>query len=65
METWDCNKKQWIPIPYKQKKFLDEIEAVCRNHGLVIAHEDSHGAFQIKKLTEDGIIWLRHAHLKF
>jgi hypothetical protein len=43
--------------------FMDEIIAVCHKHGLVISHEDHHGAFVIEMATEDGIDWLSHAHI--
>ena len=44
-----------------EKAFLDEIEAVCRKHGLSIGHEDCHGAFEIGPFDEDDIKWLRNA----
>lgn len=44
-----------------RETFLAEIEAVCRKHGLVIAHEDRHGEFVIDPLTEEGLEWLRTA----
>ena len=41
--------------------FLNEIEQVCRKHGLSISHEDVHGAFVIQKLSEENISWLKEA----
>jgi hypothetical protein len=41
--------------------FLAEIEAVCRKHGVVIAHEDRHGAFVLDPLTDEGLAWLMAA----
>jgi hypothetical protein len=41
--------------------FLADIEAVCRKHGIVIAHEDRHGSFVLDPFTEDGLAWLRSA----
>jgi len=47
------------PVP----TFLAEIEAVCRRHGLVIAHEDTGGAFVIRRFSERGIRWLNDASI--
>lgn len=41
--------------------FLDEIEAVCRKHGLSLAHEDFQGAFIVQLFSEENIGWLRDA----
>lgn len=41
--------------------FLDAIEAVCREHGISIAHEDHQGAFILRPLGEGDIAWLRDA----
>jgi hypothetical protein len=41
--------------------FLNAIEQECRRHGLSIAHEDSHGAFEIVEFNEPDLEWLRGA----
>lgn len=42
--------------------FLDEIEAVCRKHGMSLGHEDSHGAFIVYTNVDETIIkWLKEA----
>lgn len=41
--------------------FLDEIEAVCRKHGLSISHEDGHGAFEVVDFNPNRLAWLKHA----
>lgn len=41
--------------------FLDDIEAVCRKHGMSIEHQDGHGAFEIWEFNQDAIEWLRAA----
>ena len=39
--------------------FLNEIEAVCRKHGLSISHEDTHGAFEIYPFDDESMAWFR------
>ena len=41
-----------------REAFLAEIEAVCRKHGIVIAHEDRHGCFVLDPLSDEGLDWL-------
>lgn len=41
--------------------FLDEIEVVCRKHGMSISHEDGHGAFIVERFHEFFVEWLRNA----
>lgn len=41
--------------------FLDEIEAVCRKHGMSISHEDGEGNFEITEFSETNLAWLRFA----
>lgn len=42
-------------------KFLDELESLYRKYGLSLSHEDTHGAFIIKRLDEGNILWVRAA----
>lgn len=44
--------------------FLQEIAAVCRKHGMWIAHEDTQGAFRVVPPDKDGWTedWLMNAH---
>lgn len=42
--------------------FFEAIEAVCREYGLSIAHEDIHGGFVIEPFGTFNILWLRQAH---
>ena len=39
--------------------FLNEIEAVCRKHDLSILHEDTQGAFEIRRFDDQAMTWLR------
>jgi hypothetical protein len=41
--------------------FLDEIEAVCRKHGLSIGHEERTYAFEIEEFSESDMNWLKLA----
>lgn len=42
-------------------EFLRELEELYRRHGLSLAHEDTHGAFLIEKLSEDNVRWVKDA----
>jgi len=44
---------------------LEEVIAVCRKHGMSIAHEDCEGAFVIEREDEGNFAWLRCASVKF
>jgi hypothetical protein len=41
--------------------FKRAIEAVCRAHGFSIGHEDHHGAFLIREISESDLEWFRDA----
>lgn len=45
-------------MPEKMKKFLDEIESVCKKYNLSISHEDCHGSFIIEDYSSENIEWL-------
>lgn len=45
----------------QRQRFLDEIEAVCRKHGLAISHQDQQGAFVLVRFDEDVMRWLLDA----
>ena len=42
-------------------EFLNEVENLCRKYGLVLSHEDTHGAFIVMKFKEENIQWLKSA----
>lgn len=49
-------------LTLEERAFVSEIVEVCRRHGMWLAHEDQHGAFEIwpsDASTED---WLTSAH---
>lgn len=41
--------------------FLEDIESICRKHGLSIGHQDSGGAFTIHRFDEEKLNWLMEA----
>ena len=45
----------------KAAAFIEEILAVCRKHGLSIAHEDSQGAFIVELYSNIAAQWLSDA----
>jgi len=61
MSSWDSVKGEYVETPDEMKNFFDEIEAVCRKHGLSIGHEDSNGGFEIHRFRQEDITWLRGA----
>ena len=44
---WHCGKSRYVPLTPKLVAFFKEIDDVCQKHGLGIAHEDGHGAFEV------------------
>lgn len=62
MERWDTDARE-VVIRQDIDLFLDELEALCRRHGLIVSHEDGHGAFIIRTLDDrqNAFEWLREA----
>lgn len=62
--------KRWVTSPVSSSRelpavdaFLEEINEVCRKHGMSISHEDTHGAFIIDRLDDErDLEWLSLAH---
>ena len=59
-KRWDSDASEETEDP-RVDAFLEEIAAVCKKHGLSIAHEDSHGGFLIQQYAEHNIEWLNDA----
>jgi hypothetical protein len=59
---WDNTIGEHIDMPERMKKFLEDIDLVCKKHDLSISHEDFHGAFIIEEYDEYNIRWLFNAH---
>lgn len=59
-------RKHWIthPVnvtgdpPANVSAFLAELEQLCVKHAVVIAHEDTYGAFVVEPITPIGLKWL-------
>ena len=49
------------------RDFIEAVNAVCRQHGFAIGHEDGHGAFQVYRYVvqdklEANLSWFAAAH---
>lgn len=71
-DRWNSKAGKRLPTNPRIEAFLDEIEQVCRKHGMTISHEDHHGSFEIDcfdggtfdghaNIGEFNIAWLRAA----
>lgn len=58
---WDRTIKEHIEMPDRMKKFIEDIDFVCKKHGLSISHEDYYGAFVIDEYKDSNIAWLYNA----
>lgn len=63
--TWDCFKNKRIETPNDMKKFIEEIEVLCKKYNFSISHEDCHGAFEIERYDEGLMEWFKHAHKSY
>lgn len=45
------------------EEFFRDIDEVCANHGVSIAHEDMHGQFVIEKYCQENMNWLKAAKI--
>lgn len=50
-----------VDMPDSMRKFLEDIDEVCKKHNLSISHEDGHGSFIIEEYDEWNIKWLFNA----
>jgi len=55
---WDLKARKNIKPPDNMTAFLNDINEVCKKHGMSISHEDGHGSFIITKYDEENIKWL-------
>lgn len=60
MERYNRNTKTSAANP-KVEKFIDELIAVCKKHGLSLSHEDTQGAFIVEPYSDSNIQWLNDA----
>lgn len=61
MKRWVAFRRERAESP-RIDRFLDEIERVCRKHGLSIGHEDAEGAFTVGEFNKDALDWIREAY---
>ena len=62
-KVWNQVKGKLTEVPEDVSKFYEDIEKVCREHGMSISHEDGHGAFIVESFSEENLWWLKSAHL--
>ena len=62
-ERWDVDAGAYVRSP-RADRFLADILAVCRKHGLALGHEDIHGAFEVLPYSTEAVQWLDSAHLQ-
>lgn len=61
---WNHTTSERVGTPPRVRAFLDAYEALCRQHGLCLAHEDGEGAFIVCPVDDDCIEWVCAAHLE-
>lgn len=60
-QRWNSEKGDW-DVDHRVDRFLEDVVAVCRKHGMCLGHEDTHGAFQVHRRFDEGKIgWLIQA----
>jgi len=60
-KRWNSKQGDFVIMPAVEE-FLAEVIAVARKHGISLAHEDSHGAFIVRRFREADIEWLSDAN---
>lgn len=60
MERYNRNTKTSAENP-KVEKFINELIAVCKKHGLSLSHEDDQGSFVVEPYSDSNIEWLNDA----
>ncbi len=63
-KTWDELANERIETPKEMIDFFNDIDEVCKKHGLSISHDDgyAHGSFEIEEYNKRNIEWLREAN---
>lgn len=56
--TWEYTREE------KERRFLEAVAEVCRQHGFSISHEDAHGAFVVEPYSDDLVRWLMDALIR-
>jgi len=60
MERW-LGTKEEMGENGKIDAFLNDVVDICKKHGFSLAHEDTHGAFEVHLYDEQNIAWLMAA----
>lgn len=64
MKRWDSRAHDRVVDP-KVDAFLDDIEEVCRKHGMSLGHEDGQGAFIVYTYINEHVIrWMQSAGIE-
>lgn len=64
-KVWDVYIGDLVEMPEEMQAFLTDIEAVCRKHGLSLAHEDEQGGFIVEELKERNLRWVAGAAKRY
>jgi len=59
---WDRANHQDVERP-DIDAFIEDLLAVCRQHGFSVSHEDQHGAFIVESFDEELARWVQQAHI--
>lgn len=58
---WDRTTGEHIEMPERMRKFIEDIDVVCKKYGLSISHEDYYGAFEVEDYKDSNINWMYNA----
>ena len=61
MERWNTIKRKKV-VSEDIDAFITDIVDVYKKHNMSISHEDNHGAFEIKRYSQNNVNWLNNAH---
>lgn len=61
--NWDIDSLKEKLEELKPYQFINEICNVCKDYGYSISHQDTQGAFVIKKYDEVYIDWFKNANI--
>ena len=64
-KVWDVYVGDLVEMPEEMQAFLTDIEVVCREHGLSLAHEDEQGGFLVEELNERNLRWVAGAAKRY
>lgn len=62
MKRWNTLEGKFVERP-DIDAFLEEVIAVCKKHGLSIAHEETERSFTVEQYSDKTADWLRIANI--